>query len=82
MLVSAEVVKELGRFERAKLWTGPNEKNADENNKARFLLGDAALPLLVVLDPDGKEIARLPVEGAANFLITEPQLLEALRKIR
>jgi len=82
VLVSAEVTKELERFVRAKLWTGPGEANADENNRARLSYGTAALPLLVLLDADGKELARLPKPGRANFVITEEQLLEELRKIR
>ena len=81
MLVSAAVQDELKRFIHAKLWTGPGEKNATENNAAQMKYGKA-LPLLVILDPDGNEIARLPQEGDGNFVITEAQLLEALRKIR
>lgn len=82
MLVSAEVRKELERFIVAKLWTGPGEKNADENNRARLSYGPGALPRIVLLDPDGKVLDVLPRDDAANFVISKELLLEALRKIR
>jgi hypothetical protein len=82
VLVSAAVKKELERFVTAKLWTGVGEKNGEENNAARLAYGTAALPLVVLLDPDGNEVGRLPEEGRSNFVITRTQMLEALRKIK
>jgi hypothetical protein len=82
VLVSAEVRAELKRFTEAKLWTGQGEKHADENNEARRKYGSGALPLLVIADADGRMITRLPPEGRANFVISEAQLLEALRSVK
>lgn len=82
MLVSTEVKEELKRFVRAKLWTDSSDPHGDENNEARLKYSAGALPLIILLDPDGKEIGRLPEEGKANFKISKEQMLEALRKIR
>jgi hypothetical protein len=81
VLVSPEVKGELKRFVHATLMTGPGAKFRKENDAARALFGNAALPLVILMGPDGKEISRLPPEGKANFLISKEQLLEALRKI-
>lgn len=81
MLVSPEVKKELERFVHATLWTGPGARYRKENDAAREKFGNAALPLIILLDADGKELGRLPPEGKANFIISKDQLLEALRKI-
>ena len=73
--------QELKRFVRAKLWTDEGRPNWQENEEARKTFGAPALPLIIILDPDGKEIGRLPPPGQKFFIIGQKQLLEALRKI-
>ncbi|MEK7467923.1 MAG: hypothetical protein AAB074_10955 [Planctomycetota bacterium] len=82
MLVSPVILKELERFVWHKLWTDSNKPHGDENRAAKESLGGGALPLLVLFDGAGREISRLPDADKADVLITESQLLEALRKIR
>jgi hypothetical protein len=80
---SPAVRREMERFELMRIWTRDpqrEEQAAAQAARMKKQFGTSAIPLHVILDGQGREVARFDYKG--GFLSTPDDYLEFLRKAK